>query len=154
MGAGLPDVIRSLREQNPKAIIRHWLWPVAPHVDPQKERMADRTGLENGDTTYADLCARNNRDWRDVIAERKEINDALAAPGYQRSRAYPTPARPPAWVRTASRELPAPELAMARIREGARSGQRGMTKTMAGVLVGKSSFATWGSTASTVTPTS
>jgi len=87
------DVIRAATNPQPGQIIRRWLWPVAPHVDPQKERLSDRTGLENGDTTYADLCARNNRDWRQVIAERKEINRELKAAGLPEIPGIPDPSK-------------------------------------------------------------
>ncbi len=72
---------------------RRWLWPVAPHVDPTKERNADRLALENGDTTYADLCARNNRDWIQVVAERKRINDALKEAGLPTIPGIPDPSK-------------------------------------------------------------
>lgn len=88
-----PDVIRSYQQANPGIIVCHWLWPVAPHVDPQKEREADRLGMQNGDTTYADLCARNNRDWREVIEERKEINAALRAAGLPEIPGIPDPSK-------------------------------------------------------------
>jgi capsid protein len=88
-----PDVVRSYQQANPGIIVCHWLWPVAPHVDPQKEREADRLGMQNGDTTYADLCARNNRDWRDVIEERKEINAALRAAGLPEIPGIPDPSK-------------------------------------------------------------
>lgn len=66
----------------PPADVRRRLnWPTAPHVDPTKERTADRMGLENGDLTYSELCARAGRTREEVIAERKGDNDALAAAG-------------------------------------------------------------------------
>lgn len=84
---------RGIKPRPNAQIQRRWLWPVAPHVDPTKERNADRLALENGDTTYADLCARNNRDWMQVIAERKKINDALAAAGLPAIPGIPDPSK-------------------------------------------------------------
>jgi capsid protein len=72
-------------------IERRWLWPKAPHVDPTKERQADRDAMMNGDETYADLCARNNRDWVQVIAERKRINVALKEAGLPTIPGIPDP---------------------------------------------------------------
>ena len=55
--------------------------------------MADRTGLENGDLTYADLCARDNCDWVQKIAERKRINDALEEAGLPPIPGIPDPSK-------------------------------------------------------------
>jgi hypothetical protein len=57
--------------------------------------MADRTGLENGDLTYADVCARDNRDWVQVIAERKRINDELKKSGLPSIPGIPDPSKVP-----------------------------------------------------------
>jgi len=84
---------RGLKPRPPGQVQRRWLWPVAPHVDPTKERNADRIALENGDTTYADLCARNNRDWVQVVAERKRINEALQAAGLPLIPGIPDPSQ-------------------------------------------------------------
>jgi lambda family phage portal protein len=65
----------------PKDMRRRFNWPSAPHVDPTKERTADRMGLENGDLTYSELCAASGRLRDEVIAERKADNEALIAAG-------------------------------------------------------------------------
>jgi capsid protein len=84
---------RGLKPRPAGMVQRRWLWPVAPHVDPSKERQADRLALENGDTTYADLCARQNRDWVQVVAERKRINEALEAAGLPTIPGIPDPSK-------------------------------------------------------------
>lgn len=71
---------------------RRWLWPEAPHVDPTKEATSDRMELENGTKTYADKCAEQNRDWVQVVSERKRINEALKEAGLPLIPGIPDPA--------------------------------------------------------------
>jgi capsid protein len=61
----------------PKDAHYAWGWIKPPAVDPLKERMAERTGLENGTLAYADACAANGDDEDDVIARRKRSQEKL-----------------------------------------------------------------------------
>jgi lambda family phage portal protein len=49
-----------------------WLWPLRPHVDPEKEANAQKQRLLNGTTTLRHECAMDQRDFEDVLAERAE----------------------------------------------------------------------------------
>jgi capsid protein len=60
---------------------RRWLWPQAPEVDSSKERMADRLAMENGTATLTEMCARDNKDIRHVIEERKKEKKLLEDAG-------------------------------------------------------------------------
>lgn len=74
-----------------RAIERNWLWPQAPEVDASKERMADRLGLQNGDTTLSEICARKNKDILHVIADRKRENEMLKKAGLPTIPGIPDP---------------------------------------------------------------
>jgi len=57
-----------------------WIWPGQEHVDPAKEANAQKIRLENRTTTLAEECAKEGRDWKDVlrqIAEEKKFMDEL-----------------------------------------------------------------------------
>jgi len=65
----------------PGEIRREWNWPKRPHVDPQREANAERTGLENGTLTYTDALAARNKDLDTTVATRKREREKLEAAG-------------------------------------------------------------------------
>lgn len=46
-----------------------WIWPKPPHIDPQKEAVAQETRLRSGVTSLAIECKRENLDWEDVLKQ-------------------------------------------------------------------------------------
>lgn len=58
-----------------------WTWPAVPHVDPLKERAAERIGLENGTLTYTAAVAAHGDSVENVIATRQRDAQALADAG-------------------------------------------------------------------------
>jgi lambda family phage portal protein len=54
-----------------------WHWPGREHVDPLKEAMAEKTRLENGTLTFADVCAAAGHDWRRKIDQMAEIAEYM-----------------------------------------------------------------------------
>ena len=87
--AGDPD---GLPPSSDGPVERRWLWPKAPHVDPQKEAMAERTRLINGDMTYSELCAAHNKNADHIIAQRKSDNAKLKEAGLAPIPGLPDPA--------------------------------------------------------------
>jgi lambda family phage portal protein len=67
--------------KRPARVTYRWVWPVPPHVDPQKEAAAERTRMENGTLPYADACAANGYDEDEVIESRRRTNEKLKAAG-------------------------------------------------------------------------
>lgn len=65
----------------PKDIKIEWHWTKQPHVDPFKERNAERLGLENGTLSYAAACSANGDDEDRVIASRAKTARKLSAAG-------------------------------------------------------------------------
>jgi capsid protein len=65
----------------PQDLVRRLLWPQAPHVDPTKERTAEKMALENGTMSYSMACAAQNMTAEEVIAERKRDNELLTNAG-------------------------------------------------------------------------
>lgn len=65
----------------PADLMRQFVWPKAPHVDPIKEATAERMQLENGSLSYTQLCAANNTSVDRMIAMRKRDNERLKAAG-------------------------------------------------------------------------
>lgn len=65
-----------------------WTWPKAPHVDPQKEAMAERLRLGNRTLTLAEACAAHGQDWEavlDQLAAERERMEALGLPEPEQS---------------------------------------------------------------------
>jgi len=62
-------------------IQRRWMWTPAPEVDASKERMAERLEMQNGSVSLLEICARQNKDIRHVIGERKKVNELLEKAG-------------------------------------------------------------------------
>jgi lambda family phage portal protein len=63
-----------------------WFWDGRPHVDPEKESRAQAGFLANNTTTLADECAKDGKDWEDVLEQRgrelarmKELGIPVAA---------------------------------------------------------------------------
>lgn len=92
---------RELRTR-PSRITLRWLWPVPPHVDPTKERGAERTGIETGTLPFAHACAANGLDEEAVFAAEVRTNQRrealglppLPAPGSYLARSPATAAEP------------------------------------------------------------
>jgi capsid protein len=65
----------------PARVRYEWTWPVRPHVDPAKEGLGERIGIENGTLPFSDACAARGTDEDAVIAKQKRTNEKLAAEG-------------------------------------------------------------------------
>jgi capsid protein len=66
---------------SPPDLMRQFVWPRAPHVDPVKEAEAERMALQNGSLSYTQLCAANGTSIERMIAQRKRDNELLKAAG-------------------------------------------------------------------------
>lgn len=58
-----------------------WLTEGMPWIDPAKESQADNLALSNNTTTLMDICARNGKDWEEVLAQREREMKELAKRG-------------------------------------------------------------------------
>lgn len=57
--------------QRPERVPPHqWRWDQVEHADPMKEAQAEDTRLLNGTTTYAEIYAKKNKDWRRQLEQR------------------------------------------------------------------------------------
>lgn len=65
----------------PRNVMLRWLWPVPPHVDPTKERNAERIGLENGTLPFDAACAANGHDQEAVFRAERRTNEIRAEMG-------------------------------------------------------------------------
>ena len=65
----------------PPDLLRQFVWPKAPHVDPVKEATAEQMALRNGSLSYTQLCAANGVSIERMIAMRKRDNELLRAAG-------------------------------------------------------------------------
>ena len=52
-----------------------WLGAPKPELDPQKERLADRISMEDTTTTLEAVCAKQGKDWREVLLQIKRERD-------------------------------------------------------------------------------
>lgn len=59
-----------------------WTWPRPPHVDPTKERAAERIGLQNRTLTFADACHQNGHSEDEVIASWIRTREKLKTAGF------------------------------------------------------------------------
>lgn len=73
--SGTPAPVR------PPRVTYEWTWPVRPHVDPAKEGLGERIGIENGTLPFADACATRGTDEDSVIAKATRTNQKLEAAG-------------------------------------------------------------------------
>ncbi len=83
--------------ERPEVVRYVWTWPGAPHVDPLKERNAEKVGLETGTLPYGDALAGQGKDLDTTIAQRAAENKKLIAAGLPPIAAgvkQPTPAPP------------------------------------------------------------
>ena len=60
-----------------------WITSPKSWIDPVKEVNATKIAMESGQKTFAEVCAENGRDWKDVIDERARINEYAASKGVQ-----------------------------------------------------------------------
>lgn len=60
-----------------------WFFDGSGHVDPTKEAQGQSIRLENGTTTLAEECAKDGRDWRDVMDQRKAEQEYAIKIGLQ-----------------------------------------------------------------------
>lgn len=67
--------------RRPDDVEYQWTWPRPPHVDPVKERNADRIELEIGAADYQDVLARTGETVDGMIAKRKRTLQKLVAAG-------------------------------------------------------------------------
>lgn len=65
--------------QRPANVRYEWTWPVPPHVDPAKEGLGERIGLENGTVSFADACMARGTDEETIIAKHLRTNQKLVA---------------------------------------------------------------------------
>lgn len=65
----------------PADLMRQFVWPKAPHVDPVKEATAEEMALRNGSMSYTQLCAAQGVSVERMIAMRKRDNELLRAAG-------------------------------------------------------------------------
>jgi len=63
----------------PENVRYEWTWPVPPHVDPAKEGMGERIGLENGTLSFADACMARGTDEDTLIAKHLRTNEKRVA---------------------------------------------------------------------------
>ena len=63
----------------PDSVRYEWTWPVPPHVDPAKEGLGERIGLENGTVAFADACMARGTDEDTIIAKYLRTNEKLVA---------------------------------------------------------------------------
>lgn len=83
LGEVLSEARFSYRElrARPERIAFRWLWPVPPHVDPTKERGAERLGIETGTLPFAHACMANGIDEEAVFAAEVRTNQRRQAMG-------------------------------------------------------------------------
>jgi capsid protein len=65
----------------PDDVAYGWGWPVRKHVDPSKERVGERIGVELGNLPFNLACRQNGLDEDTVFALEKRTNDKRAALG-------------------------------------------------------------------------
>lgn len=80
--------------RRPQTVKLRWLWPVPPHVDPTKERAAERLGIENGTLPFAAACQANGYDEEAAFAMEERTNRRRA------DRGLPPLPPPGAYLRT------------------------------------------------------
>lgn len=61
------------RELKHKYLAHNWVNSPKPWIDPVKEASANKTALETGLKTFAELSAENGRDWKERIDEIAEV---------------------------------------------------------------------------------
>lgn len=91
------ELLRLLPEA-PKDIKISWIWPPAPHVDPQKEATAQQIRLESGLTTHIDEWAATGKDIDKIVADTQLVEQRFKAAG------LPTPWERAAQMRGAAKE--------------------------------------------------
>lgn len=65
----------------PDDAVNLWGWAVRKHVDPSKERVGERIGMEDGNVPFAVACRSNGTDEDTVFAQEARTNDKRAALG-------------------------------------------------------------------------
>jgi len=51
----------------------HWVKSPKKWIDPAKESTANKTALQSGQKTFAQICAEQGRDWKDAVNEMAEV---------------------------------------------------------------------------------
>lgn len=69
------------REAKHKYLAHNWVSSPKPWIDPVKEANANKTALETGLKTFAELSAADGRDWKEKIDEIAEIKAYAAEKG-------------------------------------------------------------------------
>jgi lambda family phage portal protein len=75
--AGAPDYWANL----PAYTRCRWIAPGKGYIDATKEIQAEAMEIENSFDTLADICARNGKNWRDVLRQRKRELEHFAKLG-------------------------------------------------------------------------
>ena len=79
----------------PKNVVYNWTWPVAPHVDPQKEAEAWATLLAINGCSEFDVAAALGKDFETIVAARQRAAKLLADAGLPPTKtAADLPAKP------------------------------------------------------------
>ena len=58
-----------------------WISPARKWIDPTKESSANKTAMETGQKTFAQITAENGRDWKEQIDEMAEIQEYAKSKG-------------------------------------------------------------------------
>lgn len=69
--------------QRPKDVRFEWTWPVLPHVDPTKERAAERMELEDGTNSFSNIVVGKGLDPEAVIDQRKRDQELFESAGLE-----------------------------------------------------------------------
>ena len=70
-------VLARMIPMTPDRVQYSWTWPVAPHVDPQKEAKAWETLLAIGGASEFDVAASMGRDFETIVAARQRAQQLL-----------------------------------------------------------------------------
>ena len=54
-------------------LTHHWVKIPKKWIDPAKESIANKTALQSGQKTFADICAEQGKDWKEAIKEMAEV---------------------------------------------------------------------------------
>ena len=66
----------------------YWVKSPKKWIDPAKESTANKTALQSGEKTFADVCAERGKDWKETIDELAEIQEYARQKGVQIGGVY------------------------------------------------------------------
>lgn len=64
-------------------LTHHWVKSPKKWIDPAKESTANKTALQSGEKTFADICAERGKDWKEAIDEIAEVQKYAQSKGVQ-----------------------------------------------------------------------